>query len=578
MAATAPETGTDLVGPGVHGTDLIGPDSDDDELGMHQSDMMSLFVYRGRVYSIPVDSVPYNKFEGYLIGIDDFSERCSGWSNNAMNIDTFMSQQAVGSRGYDPKKIVVVETTLGYVWASRLTLMLPAASVVRLGLPNKGPTLVGRSFLWPWYPSKAVYAFEGEVEKTHLDGMFRELSQFEPTRAIINTNLLSPDIIKGAVDVTDKLCPGELAFFSMLAPSRAWVPPRSAEDDYCKRVTSYIDRKQAGASFRQASDPTSAEIIFQKAPLRLEDGTVSWNTEYNALAPWHPQEGARPESGWDVVSGRQRLSRKSFPVAQELLPPSKRTSSVAKKKALQEEQIHVFESAPEDVTRIVCSIIVSDALKCSNPVESLGVLAAFRACSKQLKCEIDSRLLGAFTSLTDDSVLPAPEDRITTMHIRFTLGYEQIVRLFHHAPGLARAEAQPTNEQRRAIFAYLQRCIMMEKSRNLVMKPDENARKYFGKVFKVDSNMLSKSFKKHRTTRFLSPSTFHNTMDTSEPNANDAELKTLLSYIQSLNPSAVIAAESDVPHQKQPVSLPRGLHYFADDGVFSEKANPVMFG
>ena len=42
-----------------------------------------------------------------------------------MNIDTFMSQQAVGSRGYDPKKIVVVETTLGYVWASRLTLMLP---------------------------------------------------------------------------------------------------------------------------------------------------------------------------------------------------------------------------------------------------------------------------------------------------------------------------------------------------------------------------------------------------------------------------------------------------------------------
>ena len=139
-----------------------------------------------------------------------------------MNIDTFMSQQAVGSRGYDPKKIVVVETTLGYVWASRLTLMLPTASAVRLGLPNKGPTLVGRSFLWPWYPSKAVYAFEGEVEKTHLDGMFRELSQFKPTRAIINTNLLSPDIIKGAVDVTDKLCPGELAFFSMLAPSRAW--------------------------------------------------------------------------------------------------------------------------------------------------------------------------------------------------------------------------------------------------------------------------------------------------------------------------------------------------------------------
>lgn len=508
--------------------------------------LSSLFLYRGDVYSVPSDCVFHNHRDASSISMVDFDNRMAGWTDNLLNVDAFLGLQDVGSRGYSENKIVIVKTKRGFVWASRLQIRLTPEDQARLGV---GVGEIGMSFLWPWYPSKAVHAFEGVSQKTINDGIFRELTTYEPTRAIVDAHIFSPDTIDGAKKLSlAELTPGQRVFAFMIAPSRSWSTPRCANDDYKYRVRSHIDRKQTSAAWRQASEKTSAELIFDREPPRVSDQCIDWDS--SSL------------DAWKTIVARQKLSRKSFPKVSSLLgdddgnsanrrclSPVRRSISAEIKRVVDYmdlsdgeifvyEPVDVFEALPWDVTQMVISVAVQKAWDSANPIEAMGTFCALRSTSRKLRQQADENLFKIFSStlrqgLSDEKLVPH-HSRIGASHLNFALGAPLAKSLF--SEGLS-CDGDLRFQQIRAMISYMQSRSGLIKSRHLKERPNEQTRRML-------TFLQRKPFQPVRidpgakARKFLDPWVMTKVIDDCGPVGNENEIFNLVSYIRNLNPLA----------------------------------------
>ena len=508
--------------------------------------LSSLFLYRGDVYSVPSDCVFHNFRDAQSISMADFDNRMAGWTDNLLNVDAFLGLQDVGSRGYSENKIVIIKTKRGFVWASRLQIRLTPEDQARLGV---GVNEIGMSFLWPWYPSKSVHAFEGVSQKTINDGIFRELTTYEPTRAIVDAHIFSPDTIDGAQKLSlAELTPGQRAFAFMIAPSRSWSTPRCANDDYKYRVRSHIDRKQTSAAWRQASEKTSAELIFDREPPRVNDQCIDWD--------------ASSVDVWKTIVARQKLSRKSFPKVESLvrdddgtsakrhcLSPVRRSISaeingVVEYMDLSDDEIFVyepvdvFEALPWDVTQMVISVAVQKAWDSPNPLEAVATFCALRSTSTMLRRQADENLFEIFSrtlrqGLSNETPV-SQHSRIGASHLNFAIGAPLAKSLF--GKGLS-SDDNVRFEQIRTMISYMQSRSDLIKSRHLKERPTEQTRR-------VLTFLQRKPFQPVRidpgakARKFLEPSVMTKAIDDYGTMDNEDEICKLVGYIRNLNPSA----------------------------------------
>tara|TARA_Y100000389_G_scaffold130013_1_gene127429 strand:- start:448 stop:2121 length:1674 start_codon:yes stop_codon:yes gene_type:complete len=536
---------------------------------------VSLIMNCGKVYSIPTDCIFHDRGEAQTVTMTQFANHMSGWTNNILSIDSFLSANHVGNRGYSEDKIVIVKTEYGFVWASRLSVLLTTEEQIRLGIEDNQ---IGFSFLWPWYPSKASHAFEGVSEKTINDGIFRELTAYEPTREVIHSHILSPAIIDGATHVPlSELTAGQRAFAFMIAPGRSWSTPRYANDDYKDRVKRHIDRKQSMAPHRQ-SDKTSAELIYDREFKRVDDLRIDWDAENVIL---------------DHILERQKLSRKTFPKVAPLLQlsdkgnlskrprlhPGVHLSSVVDMEVdcdftegeiVVYEHLDVFDALPADVTQLVCLMVVQDAWTSSNPLEGMATLCAFRSTSKKIRQHTDEHLFQVFSNSLNEGLLQNAEQiphcsRIEASHLNFSIGAPLAKSLFG---GSLSADICIRFQQIRVMISYMQSRSNIIKSKHLRECPDEQTRRLLTflqrkpfKPIRIDNAA--------RSRRFHTNSVMSKVIDDSVITSSNEEITQLISYIHTLNPHASSAKYN---YADKTSWVPESIFAMEDSGPMSDAA------
>ena len=239
--------------------------------------LQSLFVYDGRVFKIPDGAIYHNYYEPVSVGMDHFAANIAASSGHAMNIDSFLStadDHVVN--GYRATQIVVVETTVGFVWASRLQVKLDPEQREQVLGPNQSMVAgMGASFLWSWYESKSCTAWETSKERSRLDGLTRPLVAYEPTRNIMSTGLLSPSLVTGCTELAfDELTRAQKFFLLNIQVLGPRSPPRYSWDSYEAKLISFVLQTQNIASCRlpkplwKAHDKQQTSLSLQLKTLR----------------------------------------------------------------------------------------------------------------------------------------------------------------------------------------------------------------------------------------------------------------------------------------------------------------------
>jgi hypothetical protein len=207
------------------------------------------------VYTIP-DELLYHNY-GVVVSTDHayFAANLSKSTGHAWSIDSFMSlADEAQTSGYTATQVTVVETTCGWVWASRCEIELPPNLCADLGFPKTAQTGhgVGGSFLWAWPEYKSLRAWENAAEASSIDGRNRPLVQYEPSCQRPGLQMLTPELVPGCVEVPEGELSREQRFFLMnIAPFGSVVTPRHSYDTYADEVIQYVGAMQEEAKCRK---------------------------------------------------------------------------------------------------------------------------------------------------------------------------------------------------------------------------------------------------------------------------------------------------------------------------------------
>ena len=370
----------------------------------------------------------------------------------------------MGPKGYPASKILVVKTTEGWVWCSRLSVCLEASDRQKLGLFDEE---IGAEFLWPWYAAKACHAYEGVAEAVRLDSIYRELAQYEPTRTILSTHMLNPQIIPDAQLVPfEQLNAGQRVFASSIAPLKSWATPRCAEDDYNSRVISHIHTRQSALAIRHPPDMTQSQIVFDRAPKRIRVNQVDLSPNSKLV-----------KRAAETISNRQVLSLRTLPYHEEMDVGLTLVSS-GEYQSHDDEQglpIDVFSELPEEIGNLVVGHAVQAAWDESNAFEAISNVCSMRLASRKLMESVDNHLFDIFKCFLSDEHYLAPtlRHRIAAHHIKVVIGAQKASSLFND-----KLSTQPSLrcEQIKKMLEFLQSRTGLARSKALRERPTQRVR------------------------------------------------------------------------------------------------------
>lgn len=172
-----------------------------------------LFTHGGKVYALSPESVVKECYSTILLDYDDLLKLVG--SADGFCAETFLNGQVHG-KSIAQNHVLVVNTKVGMVWCSNLSVHVPAEVRKQFGIVDSS---VGREFAWPWNPGRATLAWLRFADAEKNDGHYRTLAHLSPKRRDMSV-ALAPEVVEGCVEVPwAELTDSQRFFLSHLNPT-----------------------------------------------------------------------------------------------------------------------------------------------------------------------------------------------------------------------------------------------------------------------------------------------------------------------------------------------------------------------
>ena len=317
------------------------------------------FTHNGRVYALPAESVVMDGMGDVPLAYDQFvsiTDKSRGFC-----AETFLNTEVHG-KTIAQQHILVVQTSAGMVWASRLAVDMTASEREQFGLAG---STVGQEFVWAWNPGKSTVSWLRFRDAEKMDGRYRTLAHLSPERLTMAVGL-QPELIDGCEEVPwSELTADQRFFLSHIDPTSYSLGMSSnveKDEAYVAEALVSIDNRR-----RRLCGNGAEERVYMKATSDMLVETEAMEVEEceESLFFGTPREA----HDCDVVSGRERV-----------------------------DHVADWTWLPVDVARMVLATIADDAFRSDwQNHEAAQAVARLRLVCRRFRDDLDGRLTELWT-------------------------------------------------------------------------------------------------------------------------------------------------------------------------------------
>ena len=348
------------------------------------------------VYSVPAACILYDKNVPVKIEWTDFVTM-SAYSGTELSAATFIYHPATRRDGLRPEHIVVVQTSRGVHWASRMQVELPESHFLN-DANGKGTSIAGE-FIWLWPVSLALQQWLSICEEFRRTGLYSPLVGQMPERCL---SKMRPGVQLGAKDFEGAEAVGwpelnvaQRYFVHSIRPLRQTTSKRAVGDNNRARYEQNVDAKQEQSMHRR-------RLTFDVNT--IQPGIVK-DARSRLFAAPNPG-GSKPPPPESIRANVIRLVNASRLEIEQLIT-TKQYSQGDQSEAAEKPKrrrvvrctptVHFFK-LPTDLTGRVISMAAAGATHTSDALAALRDLNQLRLVSREFRRVVDDFLGGLMHS------------------------------------------------------------------------------------------------------------------------------------------------------------------------------------